>query len=91
MSGINAAGEFLRRMAPAQSHDNRRAFLDAAKFLDGLNIHSGPVAFIIPIYHQEKFLGHISILAQLDFCGDDVLLTTEFWKWDGSVSRFTDG
>ena len=88
---INAAGEFLRRMAPAQSHENRRAFLDAAKSLEAQDLDRGPIGFVIPIKIQGKFIGHISVLAQLDFCGEDVLLTTEFRKWDGSVSRFTDG
>ena len=89
---INAAGEFLRRMAPAQSHDNRRAFLDAAKFLDGHDISQGGIGFCIPLRYQEKFIGEIVIWAEPDFCGDAVHLTTaEFRKWDGSVRKTTDG
>lgn len=60
-----SAAEFLRRMAPTQSHLGRKQFRNAANLLTSVNVelkdtYLGPVGMAvvcIPVYNGKEFLG----------------------------------
>lgn len=61
---INLAGDFLRRMAPTQTHEGRHAFQTAADYLQGIKLdrmHS-PVAVSIPVIVDDKIVGRIEFM-----------------------------
>lgn len=63
------AAEFLRRMAPTQSHENRRNFLLAAQMLEGPDVKPrdsiiGPVGmsiYTLPVRYGDIHLGYFSV------------------------------
>jgi hypothetical protein len=55
----------LRRVAPAQSHELRRAALDVAKFLDGIEVptEDNPVVISVPVRHDGHYVGWLNTCA----------------------------
>lgn len=69
---INLVSEYLRRMAPAQSHEGRREFFQAAEFLHGINIdEGGPVAVSVPVWRRGRLLGRVEFLVTY-YAGNEV-------------------
>lgn len=58
----NTVSEYLERMAPVQSHENRHKFLEAAAILRGVDLGKGDISVMIPLSYDEKLVGHAHLL-----------------------------
>lgn len=92
---------YLRQMAPAAPtydggthHDNRRNFLEAAKFLEGAKLNGDPhegkhfVVYMLPVFVNDIFVGHTRVVISLTFEGE-VLVNSEFRPWETSNGEST--
>lgn len=63
-----APSEHLRRMAPAQSHEMRREFLEAANALDGIRLGRRSLYGVMttPIYLDGDLIGYAVAKVSVD-------------------------
>lgn len=83
------AADFLRRMAPTQSHALRHEFIAAAKLLEGPDVKPvatefgciGTVLYDIPIKYGDKPLGSATVIfypPEENPNADEPLVTVEY-------------
>lgn len=58
---VMVVADYLERMAPTQSHANRRNFQAAAKMLRGADISEDSVVYSIPVTYDGVYIGDASI------------------------------
>jgi hypothetical protein len=80
MREIGLASEFLRSMAPAQSHDGRREFFKAAELLDGVRLRGmeDMVLVSIPVYRGDERLGDVQVTIQTGLTKDEIVSDAVF-------------
>ncbi len=66
-SSAKVVADYLERVAPAQSHEDRRHFQNVAGFLRGIDISEGDVTVVFPVWHKGAQLG----MAQVLICEHD--------------------
>lgn len=85
---VRPAGAFLRRMAPAQTHENRRNFLAGANLLDGLELDPNPegaLVIALPLKRDGEYVGDalVTVLSQgFDIDNTDPHVTAEFKRFE---------
>lgn len=88
IADVRPAGEFLKRMAPTQTHENRRNFLAAANLLDGINLFGEPneiVVVSLPLKRDGKYVGDAMVTINthgFEIDNDDPHVHAEFKRFE---------
>lgn len=84
---VQPAAEFLRRMAPTQTHENRRNFQLAAKHLEGAKLGPYPASGIyyeIPVFWEGEVVGYASFSVMMEDADHDPVVTARYSAMEDS-------